>query len=149
MRKLAIVAVLLAACDGSSPRAVQKRPADSQPLPSATPPITSSNLPALHPRAPLRVGGDVIAPVIIRRVDPIYPEYRGTYRQGILLLECVITEAGEVRDLRVVKGPGNSFEQAILDAVKQWKFKPGTLRGEPVPVVFNLTVNHVPYGPVG
>jgi TonB family protein len=102
-----------------------------------------------NPPAPLRVGGDVVAPVIVRRVDPVYPKDRGTYRQGILVLECVITATGEVHDLRVVKGPGNSFEQAILDAVKQWKFKPGSLHGKPVAVIYNLSVNHVPYEPGG
>ena len=144
MKLILIATVLLLACD--KPEVVEPPRPDGRVQAVGTQEVAR---PVPNSPAPLRVGGDVVAPVIVQRVDPVYPEYRGTYRQGILVLECVVTDAGDVRDLRVVKGLGNSFEQAILYAVKQWKFKPGSLHGKPVAVIFNLTINHVPYGPVG
>jgi TonB family protein len=44
----------------------------------------------------------------------------------------------------VLKGLPLGLDQAAVDAVKRWKFKPGTLNGQPVPVIFTLTVNFRP-----
>jgi len=41
----------------------------------------------------------------------------------------------------VIKGLPLGLSESAVEAVKQWKFKPGTLNGEPVEVIFNLTVN--------
>ena len=90
----------------------------------------------------LRVGGDVKAPVIVSKVEPVYPEEARAARvSGIVILEVVIDKTGSVRDAVVLKPLPFGMDKAAIDAVKQWKFKPGTLNGMPVDVIFNLTVN--------
>ena len=91
---------------------------------------------------PLRVGGDVKAPVVIHRVDPVYPEQARKARiSGIVILEAIIDETGRVTKATVLKPLPFGLDQAALDAVKQWEFRPGTLNGTAVPVIFNMTVN--------
>ena len=92
--------------------------------------------------APLRVGGDVKAPVVITRVEPTYPEVARKARiAGIVIVECIIDKNGNVTNVQVLKPLPFGLDQAAADAVRRWKFKPGTLNGQPVDVIFNLTVN--------
>jgi len=92
--------------------------------------------------APLRVGGDVRAPVVIETVEPSYTEEARKARiRGIVIVEAVIGSDGVVKKAHVLKPLPFGLDQAAIDAVKQWKFKPGMLDGKPVDVVFNLTVN--------
>jgi len=90
----------------------------------------------------LRVGGDVKAPVALYKVEPQYSEEARKERvSGIVILEVVIDKSGTVRDAVVLKPLPFGLDQAALDAVKQWKFRPAMMNGEPVDVIFNLTVN--------
>jgi protein TonB len=98
--------------------------------------------PAPDTSAPLRVGGDVKAPVAIHRTDPQYPDLARKSRvAGVVILEAIIDKDGNVDQVKVLKGLPMGMSEAAEQAVKQWKFKPGTLNGEPVDVIFNLTVN--------
>lgn len=90
----------------------------------------------------LRVGGDVKAPLVRHRVEPVIPEEARKARvAGIVIVEVVIDKHGRVSEAKVMKGLPFGLDQAALDAVKQWTFEPGTLDGQPVDVIFNLTVN--------
>ncbi|HEY8133563.1 MAG TPA: energy transducer TonB [Thermoanaerobaculia bacterium] len=90
----------------------------------------------------LRVGGDVKAPVVVNRVEPQYtPEARKDRISGIVILEVIIDKAGTVQDAVVLKGLPDGLSESAVAAVKQWTFRPGTLNGQPVDVVFTLTVN--------
>ena len=90
---------------------------------------------------PVRVGGDVQAPVAISRVEPQYTELARKARiEGVVIIEAIIDRNGNVTDARVLKPLPLGLDQAALEAVKRWKFKPGTLNGQPVPVIYNLTV---------
>jgi protein TonB len=92
--------------------------------------------------APLRVGGDVKAPTVINRVEPVYPEVARKARiSGIVIVECIIDKTGNVTNVQVLKPLPFGLDQAAVDAVRRWKFRPGTLNGQPVDVIFNLTVN--------
>lgn len=91
---------------------------------------------------PVHVGGDVKAPIAISRVEPLYTEIARKARiQGIVIVEAVIDRDGNVTEARVLKPLPMGLGDAALEAVKKWKFKPGTLNGQPVPVYYNLTVN--------
>ncbi|HUP46395.1 MAG TPA: energy transducer TonB [Thermoanaerobaculia bacterium] len=91
---------------------------------------------------PVRVGGNVKAPVSIKRVDPVYTEIARKARiEGIVIIEAIIDRNGNVTDARVLKPLPMGLDQAALDAVRQWKFRPGTLNNQPIPVIYNLTVN--------
>ena len=94
------------------------------------------------PEGPLRVGGDVKAPIVQQRVDPIYSDMaRKTRVTGIVIVEAIINKNGEVEQVKVIKGLPMGLSESAVEAVRKWKFKPGTLNGEPVDVIFNLTVN--------
>ncbi|HSY48749.1 MAG TPA: energy transducer TonB [Thermoanaerobaculia bacterium] len=89
----------------------------------------------------LRVSGDVKAPRLIHRVEPVYPEEARKARiTGVVIVKAVITREGKVKDAVVLK-PVPMLNDAALAAVKQWTFEPGTLNGQPVDVVFDLAVN--------
>src|SRR5262249_7042378 len=88
----------------------------------------------------LRVGGEVKAPVIVSRIEPIYSEEaRRAHISGIVILEALIDKNGNVTDVNVLKPLPFGLDQAAVDAVKQWKFKPGTKNGEAVDGAVNLT----------
>ena len=77
---------------------------------------------------------DETLPIV--KVAPIYPE--GAVREGIeghVLLEFVVTESGAVRDPRVLEAePPGVFDQAAVDAVGKFKYKPKVVDGEPVEI---------------
>jgi TonB family protein len=90
----------------------------------------------------LRVGGGVKAPVVIAKVEPHYSEEAREARiSGIVILEVLIDKTGTVKDVTVLKGLPNGLSEAAVEAVRQWLFVPATKDGQPVDVVFNLTVN--------
>ncbi|PYQ50573.1 MAG: energy transducer TonB [Acidobacteria bacterium] len=98
--------------------------------------------PEPKPEGPLRVGGDVKAPVVIKRVEPTYPDTaRKAKIAGVVIVEAIIDKDGNVDKAKVLKGLSMGLSEAAVDAVRKWKFKPGTMNGEPVDVIFNLTVN--------
>jgi len=92
----------------------------------------------------MRVGGEVSAPVVLSRVEPTYEGCAGQKVWGFPILEAVIDETGHVKNLRLLKPVHPCLEAAILPAVRQWRFKPATLGGRPVPVIYNMTV-HIHY----
>ena len=82
------------------------------------------------------------APVAKFRIDPEYTELARKARvEGIVIIEAIIDQNGNVTDARILKGLPFGLEQSALDAVKRWKFVPGTLNGQPVPVFYDLTIN--------
>ena len=90
---------------------------------------------------PMHVGGNVKAPVAVKRVDPVYTEIARRARvEGIVIIEAVIDRQGNVTEARVLKPLAFGLDAEALRAVKLWKFHPGTLNGEPVPVYYSLTV---------
>jgi len=73
-------------------------------------------------------------------VNPIYPPLARQARiQGVVVMEAVISKEGSIESLRVVTGHP-LLNQAALDAVKQWKYRPTLLNGEPVEVITTVTV---------
>jgi protein TonB len=94
------------------------------------------------PSGPMRVGGDVKAPIVTRRVEPGYPEVARKARvAGVVVVEAVIDRHGNVDQVKVLKGLPMGLSAEAEAAVRQWKFRPGTLNGQPVDVIFSLTVN--------
>jgi protein TonB len=110
-----------------------------KPAPPPPPP------PAPEPKAdegPLRVGGDVKAPVATNRVKPDYTDAaRKAHINGVVVVEAVVNKQGEVEQVKVLKGLPMGLSEQAAEAVKRWRFTPGTLNGQPVDVIFSLTVN--------
>jgi protein TonB len=94
------------------------------------------------PDGPLRVGGDVKAPAITARSEPRYTEpARAARVEGVVVVEAIISKDGRVEQVRVIKDLPMGLGDEAIAAVKKWRFKPATLNGQPVEVIFNLTVN--------
>lgn len=84
-----------------------------------------------------RPGNGVIAPTVVREVKPTYTaEAMRAKVQGIVWVECVVLPDGTVGRAEVVKSLDSTFglDQEAVKAAKQWRFRPGTRFGEPVPV---------------
>jgi TonB family protein len=98
--------------------------------------------PPAEPEGPIRVGGDVQPPVKVSAPSPQYTEIARKARiQGVVIVEAIIDKAGSVTNVKGLKGLPMGLDTAAADAVKKWKFKPATLNGKPVAVIYNLTVN--------
>jgi len=96
--------------------------------------------PSIVNAPPYRRGGKVQAANLIYEVKPVYPPIAGITRtQGVVVLEAVINKEGTIESLRVVSGH-LLLTQAALDAVKQWKYRPTMLNGDPVDVITTVTV---------
>jgi periplasmic protein TonB len=90
---------------------------------------------------PLPIGNGVKSPIVLHRVEPIYPPLAiRAHMSGSVVLECIIDKSGRIRDVRVENSSFGAFEQPAIDAVRQWLFSPGTLNGQPVDTIFQLTV---------
>ena len=91
-------------------------------------------------RTPVRVGGHVREPQVIKRVEPIYPALaRQTHVQGVVLIDAILDEHGNVVEMKVVSGPPLLI-QAAFDAVRQWRYEPTYLNDEPIAVQMNISV---------
>jgi protein TonB len=87
------------------------------------------------------VGGDIAEPKKIADVRPVYPQAALDAKvSGVVIIEATIDTTGGVRDAKVLRSIP-LLEQAALDAVKQWRFTPTLLNGEPKEVIMTVTVN--------
>ena len=88
----------------------------------------------------VRVSSGVTAGLVIRKVQPVYPQIAKTARvQGQVVLQAAISKEGVIENLRVISGHP-LLTQAAIDAVKQWRYRPYILNGEPVEVDTTVTV---------
>jgi protein TonB len=92
------------------------------------------------PRHILHVGGSVIAPTKIADVAPAYPAIaRAAGVQGTVLLQATIGLDGSVEDVQVLQSVP-LLDEAAVTAVRQWRYTPTRLNGQPVAVVMTVTV---------
>ncbi len=83
----------------------------------------------------IRVGGNVQAAMLTKRVEPVYPPAAIEARvMGIVKLSVIISPEGKVQQIQVESGHP-LFVPAAIEAVKQWEYKPTLLNGKPVEVV--------------
>ena len=108
------------------------------PLPAPPPP------PAV--REPVRVGGQIKAPALLRRVEPEYPVLAQLAKiEGMVILEAVVGEDGRVDDVRILRSAGSGaramFDQAAITAVRQWEYSPLLLNGHREKFVLTVTLS--------
>ncbi len=105
------------------------------------PPTTIEPPPPPSPRPPVRVGGSITAPRKVHDVPPGYPVVAQAARlEGLVIIQATIGVDGTVVDAQILR-PDPLFNQAALDAVRQWRYSPTFLNGEPVAVVMTVTVS--------
>jgi periplasmic protein TonB len=101
--------------------------------PSPPPPVVE--------RAPVRVGGTVRTPVKVFDVSPVYPPIAiAARKEGIVIIQATLDLRGNVVDAEVLRSEP-LLDQAALDAVRQWRYTPTSLNGEPVAVIMTVTVS--------
>ncbi|HEU5403633.1 MAG TPA: TonB family protein [Terriglobales bacterium] len=89
----------------------------------------------------VRVSAGVTEGLLIHKVQPTYPPLARSARiQGQVILQAVIGKDGTIQNLRAVSGHP-MLTPAAIDAVRQWRYKPYFLNGEPVEVDTQITVN--------
>jgi len=82
----------------------------------------------------IKVGGQVAASKILRQTQPIYPQIAKTaHVSGTVVLHAIIAKDGTIQELTYVSGPALLMKAAI-DAVKDWRYTPTMLNGDPVEV---------------
>ena len=88
----------------------------------------------------LKVSQGVSQGLLIKRVQPVYPSQAMQMRiEGTVLLDATITKDGKISNVKVVKGD-DVLAKAAVDAVKQWKYNPYFLNGEPVPIQTQINI---------
>jgi protein TonB len=81
--------------------------------------------------------------LLINRVQPAYPAIAlATRTSGSVVLSAIIAKNGAIQSLTLVSG-SPLLANAALTAVRQWRYKPTLLNGEPVEVATLITVNFV------
>jgi protein TonB len=92
------------------------------------------------PARPKRVGGELQAPALIHRVEPDYPGVAVSAKVGgTVILEATVNEAGAVTDVTVLRSIP-LLDKAAIKAVRQWRYQPLELNGQPVPFILVVTV---------
>lgn len=95
---------------------------------------------APQPPEPIRVGGRVRAPRLLRMVKPEYPFVARQARiEGDVVLEAVLGTDGTVQAVKVVQGHP-ALREAAAEGVKQWLYEPTYLNERPVPVILEIVV---------
>ena len=97
---------------------------------------------AAPPPGVVRPGPGVIAPTIIRRVEPQFTdEARAAKYQGTVVLEVIVRADGTPNVTRVVRAVGLGLDESAINAVRQWRFRPAMHDGQAVDIMLNVEVS--------
>ena len=108
-------------------------------LMAAPPPPPPPPPPA--PKQMVRIGGNIQAPALVKRVEPTYPEIALVAKvTGLVILEASVASDGSVESVRVLRSV-KFLDEAAIEAVKQWRYSPLVLNGVPTPFVLSVTLN--------
>jgi protein TonB len=99
-----------------------------------------SMIPKLEPVKRIRVSQGISQGMVVRKIEPAYPKLALAARvTGVVLLKAVIDREGVITEIQVISGHP-ILAPAAIEAVKQWRYRPYLLNGEPVEVETNITV---------
>lgn len=88
----------------------------------------------------IRVGGNVQAASLVNKVTPQYPPIAKTaHVSGTVILHAIIAKDGSIQELQYMSGPPLLMKSA-MDAVREWRYKPTMLNGDPVEVDTTISV---------
>lgn len=108
-----------------------------EPLPPPPPPPVVAQA-----RRPVRIGGEIRAPELVRRIEPAYPQLAVSAQiEGLAILEAVVDEAGRVTDVTILKSAHPLLDREAIMAVKQWRYSPLKLNGKNQPFVLTVTLS--------
>ena len=98
---------------------------------------------ALAEDKPVRIDKSITPPALVKKVEPKFPtREKGEKLKGsIVILEAVVNRSGNVANIKVLRSVHPKFDEAVVAAVKQWKYKPASKKGKPISVYFVVTCN--------
>lgn len=97
-------------------------------------------IPKLEPPKRIRISQGVTQGMCVKKIEPAYPKIAQAARvTGVVILKAIIGKDGSIHELQVVSGHPMLIG-AAMDAVKQWRYRPYLLSGEPVEVETTVTV---------
>jgi protein TonB len=98
--------------------------------------------PAPVTRGPVRIGGQLTAPALLKRVEPTYPDLAAVSQvTGLVILEATVGTDGCVESVRVLRSRHPLLDHASVVALKQWQYTPLVLNGIATPFVLTVTFN--------
>ena len=93
------------------------------------------------PRAPIRVGGQIEPPALAHRVEPLYPDVAVSARlRGVVILEAQVDREGRVVEVKVLRSAGRLLDHSAETAVRQWRYRPLILNGQPEQFVLTVVL---------
>lgn len=91
---------------------------------------------------PVYLTGDMVRPVLLVKVEPSYPPVaRRAGLGGRVTVRAVIAEDGSVASVEVFASTNPLFNEAAVDAVRKWRYRPALMNGRPVRVFFSVVVD--------
>jgi len=93
-----------------------------------------------HAKQPIRVGGRVRRPQLIKQIAPKYPVLaRDAHMSGEVVIDAILDERGNVTEMKVLSGPP-LFYSAAMEALREWKYEPTYLNDEPISVQLIVSI---------
>lgn len=128
---------------GSAENGVLRRLLNSMPHATPPPPAPAAAVKDAERAKPIlrhRIGGNVQEAMLVSRKMPDYPAMARAMRvEGKVVFQAVIGTAGTIQQLQLVSGHP-LLVQAAMDAVRQWRYRPTMLNGDPVEVDTTISV---------
>jgi protein TonB len=107
-------------------------------LPEAPPPPPP---PPAH-KAPVRIGGQIKPPQLLKRVEPEYPPLAVAAQvHGVVILEATVNEEGTVMDVRILRSVHPLLDREADRVVRQWRYSPVVLNDVPMPFILTVTLS--------
>jgi len=92
------------------------------------------------PQAPVRITGQMAAPMLLHRVEPVYPAAASfVHLSGVVVLEVVVDAQGRVDSVKVLRSRHPLLDNAAIEALKQWRYSPLVLNGRTTPFILSVT----------
>jgi TonB family protein len=146
---LAAAAPAPLATAAKSKTVARRAPVDKPAVATLAPPVIVPAAPVAAPApqpaeqsGPARVAGGVMAGQILSKVLPVYPPVaKAAGVTGAVILHAIISAEGDVVNLQIVSGP-EMLRMSAIESVRQWKYKPYLLNGQPTEVDTTITVTY-------
>jgi len=107
-------------------------------LPEAPPPPP----PPPVQRGPVRIGGQIKAPALVKRIEPSYPPIAvSAHLEGVVILEAIVDRDGSVNEVKVLRSLHPLLDREAELAVKQWRYSPLVLNGTAERFILTVTLS--------
>jgi protein TonB len=98
--------------------------------------------PPSAPRGPVRIGGQIQAPALVKRIEPGYPQVAvSAHLEGVVILEAIVDRDGTVDEVKVLRSVHPLLDREAMLAVKQWRYSPLVLNGIREKFILTVTLS--------